>query len=294
LRFLHSRTQEIAATCARLERGGMTMGALDGLTILVPESRELDLFARLLEAQGARAWRCPLVGIADPDDGSAAQAWIGQMIEAPFDVTVLLTGEGLRRLLSLAGPRRKDFIAALTKTRTVTRGPKPARALREIGLAPSLAAAVPTSQGVLESLEELELEGRRIGVQLYPGDGALPLVEALKNHGAQVFAVTPYRYINETESRQVAAAIHDLAAGKIGMIAFTSSPQIERLFAVAKEFGLMLELTQGLAKTPIAAIGPVVEQALAARGLSSAIHPDSSFHLKPMVNAICEAWKARP
>ena len=82
-------------------------------------------------------------------------------------------------------------------------------------------------------------------------------------------------------------------AGKLGMIAFTSSPQIERLFAVAKEFGLMPQLTQGLAKTSIAAIGPVMEKALAAHGLSSAIHPETSFHLKPMISAIVEAWKAK-
>ncbi|HET7083175.1 MAG TPA: uroporphyrinogen-III synthase [Rhizomicrobium sp.] len=266
---------------------------MDGLTILVPESRELDLFAGMLEAQGARAWRCPLVGIADLDDDSEAQTWIARMIAAPFDFTILLTGEGLRRLLPLCGARQDAFIAALGKSRTVTRGPKPARALREIGLTPGLAAAIPTSQGVLESLAKESLEGRRIGVQLYPGDGGLPLVEALRGRGAEVFAVTPYRYVTQTESRQVAATIKDLAAGKIGMIAFTSSPQIERLFAVAKEFGLMLELTQGLAKTPIAAIGPVMEQALAAHGLSSAIHPASSFHLKPMINAICDAWKGR-
>lgn len=269
------------------------MGALDGLTILVPESRELDLFAGMLEAQGAKALRCPLVRIVDVDDDREAQAWITRMIDAPFDFTVLLTGEGLRRLLALSGSRRDDFVAALARTRTVTRGPKPARALREIGLLPGMAAAEPTSQGVLEELEEENLEGQRIGVQLYPGDGALPLVEALKNHGAEIFPVTPYRYIGQTESAQVAATIKDLAAGKIGMIAFTSSPQVEQLFTIAREQGLMSQLTEGLAKTPIAAIGPVVEKALTAHGLSSAIHPESSFHLKPMINAMVEAWRDR-
>jgi uroporphyrinogen-III synthase len=174
----------------------------------------------------------------------------------------------------------------------MTRGPKPARALREIGLSPNLSASEPTSQSVLQSLEQEKLLGNRIGVQLYPGDGAGPLVEGLRRHGAAVFPVTPYRYVTQTESGQVAQTIRDLAAGRIGMIAFTSSPQIERLFAVARESGLMLELTQGLARTQIAAIGPVMESALAAHGLSSAIRPANSFHLKPMVNAICEAWRA--
>ena len=271
----------------------MTMGALDGLKILVPESRELDLFAGMLEDQGATAVRCPLVQIADLDDTSEAERWISHMIGTPFHYTVLLTGEGLRKLLVIAGDRQRDFIYALETSRTVTRGPKPARALREIGLNPTLTAVAPTSQGVLETLEKEDLAGRRIGVQLYPGDGAMPLVESLRRRGALVFPVTPYRYITQTESEKVAQTIRDLAAGKIGMIAFTSSPQIERLFAVAREFGLMLELTQGLNRTLIAAIGPVMEAALAAHGLSSAIHPATSFHLKPMVRAICDAWKVR-
>ncbi len=269
------------------------MGALDGLNILVPESRELDLFAGMLEAQGARALRCPLVQIADLEDTTAAEDWIGQMIRAPFDYTVLLTGEGLRKLLAISGRRQPEFLDALKITQTVTRGPKPARALREIGLVPSLSAATPTSQGVFEILEKENLEGCHIGVQLYPGDGALPLVEKLRQRGATVLPVTPYRYMTQTESSQVAQTIGDLAAGKIDMIAFTSTPQIERLFAVAQEFGLETELDKGLARVSIAAIGPVMEGALAARGLASVVRPGTSFHLKPMVKAICEAWRVQ-
>jgi uroporphyrinogen-III synthase len=269
------------------------MPALDGLTILVPESRELDLFADMLEAEGACAVRCPLVQIADLDDTSEARAWIGRIIATPFDYTVLLTGEGLRRLLAISGAERGALIAALEKTRLVTRGPKPVRALRQIGLTPAFMAPVPTSQGVREVLEQEQMEGRSIGVQLYPGDGALPLIEALHQRGAEVFPVTPYRYATDAESALVASVIRDLAAGKIGMIAFTSSPQIERLFAVAREFSLEQALTDGLARTSIAAVGPVTENALAARGLKSAIHPEASFHLKPLVRAIVDAWGNR-
>jgi uroporphyrinogen-III synthase len=269
------------------------MPTLEGLTILVPESRELDLFSDMLEVEGARAVRCPLVQIADLDDTTEAKAWIRRIIEAPFDFTVLLTGEGLRRLLAIGVAEREELIAALAKTRLVTRGPKPVRALRQIGLTPAIMAPVPTSQGVREILEQEQIEGRRIGVQLYPGDGALPLIEVLRQRGAEVFPVTPYRYATDAESALVASVIRDLAAGKIGMIAFTSSPQIERLFAVAREFGLEHTLTDGLARTSIAAVGPVTENALAARGLKSAIHPEASFHLKPLVRAIADAWRVR-
>jgi uroporphyrinogen-III synthase len=267
------------------------MTALGGLNILVPESRELDLFAAMLEAEGATATRCPLVRIADLTETAEADAWIARMIARPFDDTVLLTGEGLRKLLTLAGERRQALVAALEKTRLIVRGPKPVRALREVGLAPALSAASPTSQGVLEALEKENLKGRHIGVQLYPGDGAWPLVEALQARGAEVFPVTPYRYRSDTESAAVAGVIRDLSAGKFGLIAFTSSAQIERLFDVAREFGLMLALQAGLSRTPIAAVGPVMEAALKAHGLESVVHPQANFHLKPMVRAIMD-WRA--
>lgn len=266
------------------------MAALDHLKILVPESRELDLFARMLEEEGAVALRCPLVAIADLDDTRAALAWIDQLIAAPFAFTVLLTGDGLRKLVTLSGDRRDDFIQALAQSRIVTRGPKPARALREIGLVPALAAREPTSASVLETLKQENVKGRRIGVQLYPHDGTLPLVEGLHALGAEVFAVTPYRYVAEAEAEQVLQAIDDLSAGKIDLIAFTSSAQMERLFAVARQSGREQQLKDGLARTPIAAVGPVMEDALKAKGLSSVVHPASSFHLKPLVRAIVD-WR---
>ncbi|MDR3462341.1 MAG: uroporphyrinogen-III synthase [Beijerinckiaceae bacterium] len=270
-------------------------GHLDTLTILVPESRELDLFVSMLEAEGAVALRCPLVRIVDLDDTTEVDAWIDGFIQSPFDDLILLTGEGLRRLIALSdrGGRKADFVAAVAKTRTVTRGPKPARALREIGLEPGITAPAPTSRGVLDALAGLALQGRRIGVQLYPGDGGLPLVAALRERGAEVIPVTPYGYVSQEGSQKVADSIRALADGRIAMVAFTSSPQIERMNAVAREFGLERELFEGLKRAKIASIGPVVTQTLAAQGITGVIQPEASFHLKPLIRAIAAAWSAQ-
>lgn len=261
--------------------------ALERLTILVPESRELDLFAGMLESEGATALRCPLVRILDLEDTGAARDWIARFLAQPFDDLILLTGEGLHKLLEISGPRRDVFIATLANTRTITRGPKPARALREIGLVPGLAPRQPTSQGILDALADENLQGRRIGVQLYPGEG--PLVAALRARGAEVFPVTPYRYASESENAQVADMIRALARGRIDMVAFTASPQVERLFAVAREAGLEKELADGLARTRIAAVGPVVAATLEKHGLAAAILPAENFHLRPLVRAIVAA-----
>jgi uroporphyrinogen-III synthase len=145
-------------------------GALDGLTILVPESREIDLFAAMPEAEGAIAWRCPLLRILDLEDTAEAEVWIEQLVAGRFEDAVWLTGEGLRRLLVIAErkDRRSAFIDALGRVCMITRGPKPARMLREIGLTPGIAALTPTSQGVLDALAGKDISKRRIGVQLYP------------------------------------------------------------------------------------------------------------------------------
>jgi len=259
-------------------------GATGSLKILVPESRELDLFAGMLEAEGATALRCPLVRILDLEDAAAAREWIALFLRQPFDDLILLTGDGLRKLLALSGARSDVFIAVLGNTRTIVRGPKPARALREIGLSPDLAPRNPTSQGILDALAQENLQTRRIGLQLYPGKGTL--AEDLRARGAEVFPVTPYRYASQAENARVADAIHALAQGEIDVIAFTASPQIERLFAVAREAGLEKELAAGLARTRIAAIGPVVAETLKAYGFAAHIQPENNFHLRPLVRAI--------
>jgi uroporphyrinogen-III synthase len=266
------------------------MAALDGLKILIPESRELDLFANMLAAEGATAERCPLVRIMDLDNTSVAEDWMTGAIAAPFDYTILLTGEGVRRLVALSGNRRDSLIAALGKTRIVTRGPKPVRALREIGLTSFLNADIPTSEGILAALAQYDLARCRIGAQLYPGAGAQILVTGLTARGAEVFPVTPYRYASDMENAAVAETIRTLAAGGFDLVAFTASAQLDRLFTVARDSGLEMELKAGLHATPIAAVGPVVEKALASHGLQSVIQPDASFHLKPLVRAIC-AWR---
>src|ERR1700761_9171931 len=90
---------------------------LNGYRILILETREEARFSRLLAEQGADVLQCPMFTIHDAPDAAPIEAWIRRFIAAPCDDLVLMTGEGLRRLLKLA--RRidveKDFIAAVGK-----------------------------------------------------------------------------------------------------------------------------------------------------------------------------------
>ena len=86
--------------------------------------------------------RCPLVSILDAPDPAPVVAWLRELVSGRFAYVILMTGEGVRRLLGFAEREglRDAVIAALARTRTVTRGPKPGRALKEVGLAPREAA----------------------------------------------------------------------------------------------------------------------------------------------------------
>ena len=118
---------------------------LSGRRIVVPETRELGQLVRMLEEFGADTVPCPMIAIRDAPDTAPVEAWLRRFADGTCDDLVLMTGEGLRRLLGFA--RRigiePAFIAALRLTRKITRGPKPVRALREIGLA----ADVPAKAG---------------------------------------------------------------------------------------------------------------------------------------------------
>jgi uroporphyrinogen-III synthase len=263
---------------------------LAGRRIALLEHRELDRLGRMLEEQGAETLRCPLVAIVDALDPAPVRAWIERAIAAPFDDLVLMTGEGLRRLRGAAerAGLEPDFREAVGRMRTITRGPKPARALREIGLNPGLRAETPTTEGVIAALSAGELAGRRIGVQL-PPDAPPRLGNFLREAGALPDPIMPYAYVPRADRGEIIAVIEEMTAGRIDAIAFTSAPQVARLFAAAADAGQSARLLAALRATPIAAVGPVVAAELERRGFEIAIMPRDSFFMKPLVTAIIAA-----
>src|SRR5437899_11634634 len=98
--------------------------ALANRTVALAEGRQLEELAQMLEREGATALRCPMVSILDAPDAEPVLAWLRELIAGRLDYVILMTGEALRRLLGFAerAGLREQVIAALGKTRTVTRG----------------------------------------------------------------------------------------------------------------------------------------------------------------------------
>src|ERR1700740_2128290 len=97
---------------------------LAGRTIAVPETRELEVFAAMLERRGARVLRCPLIAIHDAPDPAPVLAFARTLAQGGFDDLILTTGEGLKRILSCIErcepALRAAFLEALKSVRKLT------------------------------------------------------------------------------------------------------------------------------------------------------------------------------
>jgi uroporphyrinogen-III synthase len=264
--------------------------ALEGRILALAEGRQLEELAQLLEKEGATTLRCPMVSILDAPDEAPVLAWLRELIAGKFEYVVLLTGEGVRRLLGFAerAGLRVEALAALGKTRLVTRGPKPGQALKEVGLAPYRVAAAPTTEGVIATLRAEPLRDRSVGVQLFaPSNPALE--QYLSEAGASAHFVLPYVYAPAADSERVADLIARLAAGQVAAVVFTSSPQVDRLYEVAAERHLESDLAAGLGRTCVAAVGPIVADNLRRRGAPVHVCPEQGFVMKNLVKHLKSA-----
>ncbi len=257
---------------------------LAGRTIALAEGRQLEELAALLEKEGATTLRCPMVSMLDAPDSGPVIAWLRDLIAGRFDLVILMTGEAVRRLLGFAEREGLDeaFLAALGQTRTLTRGPKPGRVLRELGLTPTKVAAAPTTEGVIETLRAESLQGKTVGLTLFGGPNPT-LEDYLHKAGATIKPVLSYVYAPAADADRVADLIARLAAGKLDGIVFTSTPQVERLFEVASERGLEDQLQQGLRRTSVAAVGPIVAETLREKQVEVNVCPEQGFVMKNLV-----------
>jgi uroporphyrinogen-III synthase len=260
---------------------------LEGKTIALAEGRQLEELAALLEAEGATPLRCPLVSILDAPDAAPVEDWLRQLIAGRFDWVVLMTGEAVRRLRGFAerAGLEREYVEALAKARTLTRGPKPVQALKELGLSPTLVADAPTTAGVIETLQREALTGKLVGVTLFGRDN-LELEHFLGAAGAGYRPVLSYVYAPAADEERVVELIDRLGRGEVAALLITSAPQVERLFEVAKGRGLEAAVRAGLEKACVAAVGPVAAQALRDRGAPVHLMQERGWVMKKLVRQL--------
>jgi uroporphyrinogen-III synthase len=111
----------------------------------------------------------------------------------------------------------------------------------------------------------------------------------LRDRRAEIATVAPYVYGNAADDATVHALLERMAAGEVDAIAFTSKLQIERL--VTQHPAALVR--RALTNTKIAAVGPIVAEAIRAAGFEVASSPEHSWFMKPLVVALSEQLGAK-
>ena len=110
-----------------------------GLRVAAFESRTAEM-TRLVERLGGIAYVSPSMREVPLQDNPAAIEFANRLITGQIDIVIFTTGTGFSQLLSLVERvvDRRRFLDALADSTTIVRGPKPAAAMAELGISPTL------------------------------------------------------------------------------------------------------------------------------------------------------------
>jgi uroporphyrinogen-III synthase len=254
-------------------------GGFHGLRVLSLESRRAPEMAQLIANYGGQAIVAPSMREIPLESNSEALAFARALAVDGFDMVIFLTGVGTRalaRVVETVYPL-DHFVASLRKIPIVARGPKSVAALKELGVAVTLAVPEPnTWRDLLRALEQhsdsLPIKGRRVALQEY-GASNQELLQGLADQGAQVRRVPVYQWALPEDTAPLRASIEALCRGEIDIALFTTSIQVVHLFQLAanmqREEGLLRALNQIL----VGSIGPVTSEALRERGVIPGFEP---------------------
>lgn len=251
--------------------------------MLTLESRRAAEIAELIRKQGGEPFVAPSMREIPVEEDAAVIVFAERLLAREFDMMVLLTGAGTRQLNRWMSGRYEaaTFADALRRLTVVARGPKPAAALRELGLAPTLIAGEPNTWREVLAVTEVRTE-RRIAIQEY-GRPNPELVEGFRARGAEVSTVRIYQWDLPEDATPLREAARKLAAGEIDVVLFTTGVQIAHLARVAREQGIETEVLNGLRSAFVASIGPTTTEALEEYGVSPDFepsHPKMGFLVK--------------
>jgi uroporphyrinogen-III synthase len=248
-----------------------------GLRVLSLESRRTKDMESLILRQGGVPFVAPSVKERAAEDDSAALQFVEQLEAGAFDMVVCMTGVGIAFLRDLATTKMpvERFAAALRRATIVARGPKPVVVLRALQVPIDVLIPEPNTWREVVAAIASRPE-RQIAIQEY-GRSNTEMVQALQALGATVTTVAPYRWELPDDLEPLKQAAMGLAQGKFDVVLFTSSIQLDHLLEVAKALAVEEKVMEALGKrVVIASIGPIMTEALTARGLKPKIVPETA------------------
>lgn len=250
-----------------------------GLRVVSFESRMASDAARLIHSAGGVAIPAPTMKEVPLESNEAAFAFADKLLAGGIDVVVFMTGVGTRTLFAAWQTRFEAaaLVEALSRTTVVARGPKPVKALRDLGVPITITVPEPNTWRELlltldEAAESVELQGARVAIQEY-GVSNDELVRELELRGAEVTKVPVYRWELPDDVRPLEDAIRQLLARTVDVLLFTSSNQAYNLLEIVRRLGVEQEFRQALREVVVGSVGPLCSDTLGELGFSVDFEP---------------------
>ena len=264
----------------------MTTGTFGGLCVLALESRRAREIAKLITNLGGVAIVAPSVKEVPLESDQEALEFARKLAAGQVDMVVFTTGVGVKALASAVETvcSREQLSRQLNEVVIVARGPKPAAALRELGVRVSIPVPEPnTWRDLLAILDQnrdtFPVAGRRVVVQEY-GVTNPELSAGFEERGAVLTAVKVYHWALPDDLSPLENAVESVISREVHVLLVTSSVQIRHLFQVAENMGKQVALHEALTDVVITSIGPLTSEELRTRGLNvdlECTHPKMGF-----------------
>lgn len=242
---------------------------LAGFTVGVTAERRAEEFLTALERKGATVRHAPTIRIVPLVDDEELRAATDDVLGAPIDLAVIMTGQGFRGWVTAAREWGigDQLLSRLGASRIVVRGPKAKGAVRGEGLSEVWSAPEETNAEMLDYLLGQGIDGLRVAVQLH-GAPLPAFVGSLADAGAAVIEAQPYRWKQPADLDAVYRLIDGIIGGELDAVAFTSAPAAANLLHLVRAYGRYTELLEAL-RGPVmcACVGPVTAAPLVEHGI---------------------------
>lgn len=269
--------------------------SLAGFQVGVTSDRRSAELIEALRRRGAGVLHAPALRIAPVEEDHQLVEDTRAVLAAAPDVTVVTTAYGMRRWLQSADAAGlgEELLATLGRSRVFVRGPKARGAVRAAGLDDDGISPDERTAGAVDLLLEKGVTGRTVVVQLH-GYADTEQLERLRQAGARVLTVAPYRWVRPEDDESLPRLIRAVVGGQLDVVTFTSAPAVDALVSTAGELGLAGELVAAMARPDgvlAAAVGPVTAAPLRERGVEPLV--PERHRMGALIRVVCEALADR-
>lgn len=247
--------------------------------------------AALIEKMGGKPYYIPTIDTKGTNDLAPVRQFIDEIVNGEVDYVIFMSVNGVKYLLSAAEDlgMKNNIESGLKKTTIVAVGPRTAQELKTNKIQVNLIPEKYTSEGIVESFQQLRIAGKRIYI---PRTNAASTVlkEKLESMGAFVKEVYVYESKIPIDEEIAEKFYKDLTALKIHAVIFGSSLCANNLFEILSRYVTTQRLRDLLnSRVTVVAIGPVTAETLGKMGVKADVMPETHL-FKEALEALALYW----